>query len=397
MRYLTVRDGVDQLGAVADDAALLGFRSDHESGDVVQEHQRCVTRVAQLDELGALLGLLREQDAVVAEQADREPVDRAPAADQLVAVQRLELLEAAAVEHPRVDLTDVERDPHVGRGASDQLVDVVDRIVGRLGRAGPELLPAQVADDVADHPQRVHLVVGEVVAQTARAGVHLGAAQRLFIDDLVDRHLHQGRTTEVRRAALLDEDRVVAHPRRVRTAGSVRPEHGGDGRDAQFRQLCLVLEALAAPDEDVGLMRQVGTGRLVQVDPWQPVPADDLVEPHALVDGPGVHRTTAVGHVARRDGALDALDDADADDRADADRELAPPSGEWAELEERRVGVDQLLDPFARQHLAALSVPIDVALTTDRRHRLHEALDLGPQAFHRRGIRPVVVGARVET
>jgi hypothetical protein len=39
--------------------------------------------------------------------------------------------------------------------------------------------------------------------------------------------------------------------------------------------------------------------------------------------------------------------------RADADGILRAPSGERAQLEERRVGIDQRLDALAHEHLAA--------------------------------------------
>src|SRR5262249_18740209 len=75
-----VRHRVDQLGAVLDDALLLVLLADHEAGDVLEEHQRHVARVAQLDELRALLRALGEQDTVVGEDADRIAVDVGPAA-----------------------------------------------------------------------------------------------------------------------------------------------------------------------------------------------------------------------------------------------------------------------------------------------------------------------------
>ena len=150
----------------------------------------------------------------------------------LAAVERLELLEPAAVEHPGDDLAHVERHPHVGRRATEQLVGVVQRRVGGLARARAELAPAEVAHDLAADPQRVQLVDGEVVRQAARARVHLGAAERLLVDDLVDRHLHQRRAAEVDRAAALHHHHVVAHAGDVGAAGGRRAEHERDRRDA---------------------------------------------------------------------------------------------------------------------------------------------------------------------
>ena len=81
-RHRGVRHRVDQLRAVLDDAALLVALADHEAGDVLQEQERHVDLVAELDELRALLRRLGEQDAVVGEDADRVAVQVRPAGDQ---------------------------------------------------------------------------------------------------------------------------------------------------------------------------------------------------------------------------------------------------------------------------------------------------------------------------
>ena len=62
---------------------------------------------AQLDEVRALERALGEEDAVVGQDADRVAPDAREAADQRRAVERLELVEAAAVHQPRDDLADV--------------------------------------------------------------------------------------------------------------------------------------------------------------------------------------------------------------------------------------------------------------------------------------------------
>jgi hypothetical protein len=47
---------VEHLGAVADDARVLDLGADHEARHVLQEHQRDVERVADLDEVRGLVG-----------------------------------------------------------------------------------------------------------------------------------------------------------------------------------------------------------------------------------------------------------------------------------------------------------------------------------------------------
>jgi len=123
-----VADGVDHLGAVLDDAVLLVGLADHVAGGVLQEDQRRVRAVGQLDELGCLLGLLAEQHAArVGQHPDRVAVDAGPGGDQRRPVQRLELVDVAVVDHARQDVPWVEGHPQVGGGDREQALLVVPR------------------------------------------------------------------------------------------------------------------------------------------------------------------------------------------------------------------------------------------------------------------------------
>ena len=66
-------DGGDHLGAILGDAAGLRGIADHEAGDVLQEQKRNAALVGELDEMRGLLRLLREEDAVVGEDAKGRP------------------------------------------------------------------------------------------------------------------------------------------------------------------------------------------------------------------------------------------------------------------------------------------------------------------------------------
>ena len=114
-----------------------------------------------------------------------------------VPYERLELVELAAVDDAPQDLAHVERHAHVGRRDAEQLLGVEQRAASAVadGR-GPELAPVEAANDLAADPEGVELVVGEVVAQAGDPGVHVGAAQRLLVGVLVDRHLHERRAAE---------------------------------------------------------------------------------------------------------------------------------------------------------------------------------------------------------
>src|SRR5207253_8383043 len=108
LRYLCAGDGGHELRAVASDAARLVLLADHEAGDVLQEDERNLPLAGELDEVRALLRGLREEDAVVREDPDREPLDPCEAADERLAVERFELVEAAAVDDPGDHLARVE-------------------------------------------------------------------------------------------------------------------------------------------------------------------------------------------------------------------------------------------------------------------------------------------------
>src|SRR5207244_120355 len=105
---LGARDRRDELRAVACDPAGLVLLADHEARDVLQEDERQLALARELDEVRALLRRLGEEDAVVREDADRVALDPRPAADERLAVERLELVEARAVDDARDHFTWVE-------------------------------------------------------------------------------------------------------------------------------------------------------------------------------------------------------------------------------------------------------------------------------------------------
>ena len=138
------------------------------------------------------------------------------------------------------------------------------------------------AHDLPADAQGVELVDGEVVGEAADPGVHLGAAEALVVALLAGGHLHERRAAEEHLRALLDHHDVVAHARHVGAAGGRVAEHEGDRRDRRAGQAGEVAERLAAGDEDLALVRQVGAARLDEVEERQPVLAGDLHGPQRL-------------------------------------------------------------------------------------------------------------------
>ena len=160
------------------------------------------------------------------------------------------------------------------------------------------------------------------------------------------------------------DHRLVAHRRHVRAAGRARAHHDRDLRDPLRRHLRLVEEDAAevlAVGEDLGLERQERAARVDEVEARQPVLRGDLLRAQVLLHGEREVRAALHGRVVRDDHALAALDDADAGDDPGA-RRLAVvelPGRERVQLEERRAGVDEAVDPLACGQLAARAVALD--------------------------------------
>ena len=164
------------------------------------------------------------------------PSIRREAADERVAVERLELVEAAAVDDPRDDLERVELVPVV-LGHDPVELGRVDG--GRLGRRelpGRRRRVAEMADDLAGERERVLVGDGEVVGDAGAPRVERRAAELLGGHVLAGGGLHERRAADEDRAGSLDDDRLVAHRRDVGAAGGAGAHHDGDLRDVSARR-----------------------------------------------------------------------------------------------------------------------------------------------------------------
>ena len=312
------------------------------------------------------------------------PCSRAQPGHEGRAVERLELVERHpvarrdAVAHAGDHLARVERFLEVGGDQVEQLVGVGVRL-GEVfppdlaspgGRACRDPLPpVQPRDDPPPDPDGVPLVDRQVVGEPGGPGVHLRTAERLVVGLLAGRHLDQGRAAEEHLGLLLDHHDVVAHARDIGAARRAVAEHQRDRGSAGGAGLGEPAEQRAAGDEDLLLRRQVGAAGLHQVDRREPVLAGDLRCAEQLLHRPRVARAAAHRRVVGDHQALDTLDDPDAGHDARAHREVRPPAGQRGQLQERRALVDEQLDAFAGQQLAAGVVPVDVLLAAAG-HRL---------------------------
>ena len=400
MRDRGVRQRVDHLAAVLDDPAALVVAADHVPRDVLEEHQRGAGLVAQLDELGRLLGRVGEQHPVVGQDSHGKTVHLCPSSDQRGSVSHLELFEAAAVDHARNDLPGVDRGAQVQRHQPEQFPGVVARrLRGRGDRARALLAPVQVGHHVAGHPDRVVLVVGQVVGQAAVGGVHLRAAEFLVAGVLPGGDLHQRRAAEEHLGAAADEDVVVGQSRLVGPARGGTAEHHRDRGDAPRGQFGDVVEHPAAlgevgevaPHRRVRVLAgaaaaQVAAGRLDELDVGHPVVPGDLQGAHQLADADHGHGPAEVGRVVADDHALGALDHPDAEHHAAADVVVGLVAGQRADLQERAVRIQQQRDALPDEQLAAALVPGDRPLPAAERRLPEQAVDLAEQAEHPAGV-----------
>ena len=168
---------MDQLGAILRDPGALVLLPDDEAGDVLEEQQRDAPQIAQLDEVRSLERRLGEQDAVVGDDADEEPVQAGEAGHERGAVALLELVEPRAVDQPGDDLANIVGLPDVGADDAVELRRVVRRFLGR-GHVGRQALGGvQGRHDRAREVQGVIVVFGKVVGDAGQPRVHVGAAK----------------------------------------------------------------------------------------------------------------------------------------------------------------------------------------------------------------------------
>ena len=212
-----------------------------------------------------------------------------------------------------------------------------------------------------------------MVGYARPARVNVGAAELLRGHVLPGRGLHQRRSADEDRARSTDDHGLVAHGRDVRAPGRTGADDDGDLRDALSGHLRLVVEdppEVVAVGEDLVLQREKRAARVDQVDARQPVLLGDLLRAQVLLDRQREVRAALHRRIVGHDHALPAFDDADAGDdpRGRSLVVVHVPGRERVQLEEGRVRIDEPVDPFPGEELAARAVPLDRALSAARGH-----------------------------
>ena len=322
-------------------------------GDVLQEDERDLALAARARRSARPSPPTRaKRTPLFARIADRIALDPGEAADERLAVERLELVEARAVDDAGDQLARVDLLAEVGRDQAVELGRVGGGLLGSATdpRAGPCRRRLQVADDLAHERERV-LVRGRVVvgdARSWRAWTSAPPSSSAVTSWPVAAFTSGGPPMKIVPVPR-DDDRLVAHRGHVGAAGRAGAHHGGDLRDALRRHPRLVVEdppEVVAVGEDLVLQRQERAARVDEVDARQPVLLGDLLRAQVLLDRHREVRAALDRRVVGDDHALAALDDADPGDDPCAGRlaVVELPGGERRELQERRVRVEQPVD-----------------------------------------------------
>ncbi len=318
------------------------------------------------------------------------PSIRAQPQIECLPVQRLELVEARAVDDSRDHLAWIELRTMVVGDEAVQLVRVCDRGLG-AGELPRWFRPSPVR--IGDDPPRDRecmFVRGRVVVCDPRLpGVDVGAAELLRGHVLAGRCLHERRAADEDRARSAHDHGLVAHRGDVRAARCARAHHDGDLRDPERRHPRLVEEnpsEVIPVGKDLGLQRQIRAPGVDEVDAREPVLLGHLLHAQMLLDRQREIRPALDGGVVGDDRALTAFDDTHACHHAGR-WSLAVvhlPGRERTQLEERGAGVEQEIDPLSCEELAAGTVALDRALAAAARYQPGAFAKLIDQRLHAR-------------
>src|SRR5262249_12710921 len=141
---------------------------------------------------------------------------------------------------------------------------------------------------------------------------------------------------------------------------------------------------VVAVREDLGLERQERAAGVDEVETGKTVLLRHLLQPQVLLDRQREVGAALDGRVVGDDRALTPFDDADPrdDPRRRRIAVVDLPGGEGAELEEGRTGVDEAVDPLAREQLSTRPVTFDRTLAAAACDLRRPLAQLGDEALH---------------
>ena len=303
------------------------------------------------------------------------------------AVSFLELVEARPVDDARDDLADVVRVAAVGADDAGDLRRVVAGILRRGHVRRQALGGVECRDHRPAHFQRLVVVFREIVGDSGDPRVDVRAPEIFGRHFLSGRRFDERRPAEKDRARTPDDDGLVRHGRDVGAARRARSHDGGNLRDPLRRHPRLVEEdasEMVAIGKHLGLQRQERAAGVDEVHAGQTVLQRDVLRAHVLLDGDREVRPALHRRVVGDDDHFAAGDAADAGDESGPGRiaVVHVERRERRELQKRRTGIEQPIDPVADRQLALLAMPFDVLRAAALAGGEQTLLQLGDEPQH---------------
>ena len=304
-----------------------------------------------------------EKHACICENTDLVAVDAAPAGHDRVAIKRFEFVKIALIDQPSHDFAVVGR--HLGV-AADESINLFDRVGGRTGRFGRLAglgFFAKMADNFARDGQSVGVIFGQMVCHTGDGRMHLAATQFFGFDLFAGCGKGQFRSAQIHKALTAHDHHFVTERGDIGTTRGAGPHDHGDLRHTIAGHANLLVKdgpELAFVGKDVFLIRQEGAAGVHEGDNGQTVLPCDLLRPHMFARCHAEIGAALYRGIIGDDHALTALDHTDPGDDARARRHaiVFVQPGKFSEFQKWCARVDQAFNPFPRQDLALLHMPV---------------------------------------
>ena len=347
----------------------------------------------------ALEGRFGKQDAVVGDDADRPAIQMGETGDQCGAVVGLEFVKGAVVHQTQDDFTHVERFFRISRNHAVQFFGGMAGRARWLAERAGRALAIEPGHALACQRNGVGIVERVVVGHPGNACVHIGPAEFFGADLLASGGFDQRRASQKNGALLAHDDGFVGHGRHIGASGGTTAHYHGNLRDAHGRQGGLVEEnapEVVAVGKYLVLHRQEGAAGIDEVNAGQGIVAGDVLRAQVLFDRHRVIGAALDGGVVGDDDAFGARDQTDAGHDAGPRRFIAvlAKAGELGKLQKSGARIDQQVDAFARQQLAAGNVLVAGGVTTSQGCRGDPVTQVGHQHLHAVGIGKKIRRAR---
>eukprot|EP00123_Amoebidium_parasiticum_P013138 comp21793_c0_seq1/m.30974 comp21793_c0_seq1/g.30974 ORF comp21793_c0_seq1/g.30974 comp21793_c0_seq1/m.30974 type:complete len:426 (+) comp21793_c0_seq1:206-1483(+) len=273
--------GVQQLGTVANDTAILLGSARQETRHIHERQQGDVEGIAEPHKPGTLDGGIDVEAAgghggLVADHTDSAAI-HACKADNDVASKRGHDLEELTVINNLLDdgLHAVGLVGAVGHHRVEGRDVAVSWVIGDEDGGGVLVGEGQVADHLAQTQQRIDVVVEGTVSNTGLLSVGDGTAQLLLGDHLVGDGFNDIGAGDEHVGGVLDHEGVVGHGRGVHGTTSAGTHDEGQLGDDTGRQ-DVPLEDIGIAGERLDTLLDTGSAGVVEAD-------DGCTHHHGLV------------------------------------------------------------------------------------------------------------------